>query len=275
MLGGTWIEQVTSSVAAVGALVACTIALTFFGVAQAAPSPPPTPEPDPFCGASLEAIQWDATRNASSVVPVSDAIVLDLLIQGKASVDAHVTLLSDTDAYDVALHHLPIMRNGAFLVTPEVIATLPKATAIRYAYVDSYAVDGGAEVSCPSEPSDVGKSNPREFNPTRAANPRATATFKQSVPPLPCGKMFSNAQVLKPGPLPYPYSFFDHPRTVEVEVYLDSNGHVVKTSIYKSGGDAAFDNLATRAAILSEYQPALLLCVPVVSKYLFRADFDR
>jgi TonB family protein len=87
--------------------------------------------------------------------------------------------------------------------------------------------------------------------------------------------MFSTAQVLKPGRVVYPYSFFDHPRTVEVEIYLDSNGHVIKTFIYQSGGDPAFDYEATETAIASTYQPAMLLCSPIVGKYLFRVDFER
>src|SRR5215469_9498844 len=109
------------------------VILAASGAAQTASSPSPTPPPslDPFCGASVGAMQWDRTTNSQAATQVSDAIVLALFAQSGESVDAHVTLLTDTEAYDVALPHVPLAGKQFDRVSPEIIVTLPKPAAVR------------------------------------------------------------------------------------------------------------------------------------------------
>jgi TonB family protein len=61
--------------------------------------------------------------------------------------------------------------------------------------------------------------------------------------------------------------------TAQVETFIDSNGHVVQATLYKSSGSDNADAQAVAAAQLSKFAPATLLCTPVVGRYLFRVDF--
>lgn len=257
--------------------VALSLALAIGASAQPTASPLPTPPPwlDPFCSVSIGATQWDTATNSRAVAESSDALIVSVFSQSGSRVDAHVTLLSDGGAYDVTLQGLTLQGKDFDLFSPEILVSLPKPTAIRYAYVDSYVLDGRPAVSCPSEPFALPPDPSERFVAPNSSNPRVAAVFKQTLPPLPCGKMFSRAQVVKAAEPVYPVSFFDHVRTTEVAIFLDSNGNLIKTSIYKSSGLEAMDDAATDAAIRSKFKPAMLLCSPVVSKYLFRADFER
>lgn len=257
--------------------VALAMALPVGASAQPTASALPTPPPwlDPFCTVSIGAIQWDTATNSRAVAESSNALIVSVFSQSGNRVDAHVTLLSDSGAYDVALQGLALRGKNFDLFAPEILVELPKTMAIRYAYVDSYALDGRPAVSCPSEPFALPPDPSEQFVAPNSSNPRVAAVFKQPLPGLPCGKMFSQAQVIKAAEPVYPVSFFDHTRTAEVAIFLDSNGNLIKTSIYKSSGLEAMDDAATDAAIRSKFKPAMLLCTPVVSKYLFRAGFER
>jgi hypothetical protein len=45
--------------------------------------------------------------------------------------------------------------------------------------------------------------------------------------------------------------------------------------VYKGTRIQAFDASATLAALRTTYAPEMLLCAPVVGRYLFRVDFER
>ena len=60
---------------------------------------------------------------------------------------------------------------------------------------------------------------------------------------------------------------------VVVAVTLSSSGHVTRTKVTHSSGNAAIDNAVVAAARNSTYSPKLVNCKPVAAQYLFRADF--
>ncbi len=156
--------------------------------------------------------------------------------------------------------------------SPEMVVTLPKPAAVRYAYVDSYRIDGGAETSCASEPA-AARSWANGHPPRPRPNSRRfAAVSKGSLPPLPCGKTFADARVTRafqPAGINT-----THTNTVDVGVFVDSAGHPVQAWVQKSSGIDVADSRAVAAAQHSQYAPATFLCTPVVSEYIFRVDFD-
>ena len=257
--------------------LACVLINTTLAFAQQSP-PSPTPfqlQPprlDPFCAIQVAAVPWNQASSTPSS-DVADSIVLSLSSPSGSKVDAHVKLISETDAYDVALTDLALDGKPSAHSTAAIFVTLPKATALRYAYVDSYRLDGGSEKICATEPFDLRSWQAlRQAPPAQAPTwPRFAAVLNGPLPPLPCGETFTDAKVTH---------FFQPPGvnvnktyTVQVGVFIDSEGHPVDTWIYKSSGISQADALARVSALQSQYMPATFLCTPIVRAYLFRGDF--
>ena len=241
---------------------------------SAAPAATSPPWLDPFCAVTATARQIDTSATPADD-PSSNFLRMWIFAEAGNRVDAHVTLISDTEAYDTFLQDVRLTDDGEGLESESLLVALPKAMRVRFVYVDSFAENGGSEISCPSEPWDLSRLKPLRMSPPAPQTRRVAAVFKQVLPPLSCGKIFSNARVLKVIPPVYPLSYFDHERRVEIEIFVDSNGNAIKTSVYKSSGRPEFDNAATVSALRSKYVPPMLLCTPVVGTYLFRADFER
>lgn len=265
------------------------VALLFALCAGAPARPPATTQPappraaaadtslwlDPFCALYVTAQPIDTSPSSEPLSPTSSFLAVGVFAEAGARADVHVTLLSDAAAYDAFLQNVPLQDDGKGLRSHNILVALPKAMQIRFVYVDSFAVNSGTEANCPSEPFDLSQVKTLRVPQPPASVQRVTAVFKQALPRLPCGKLFSNATVLKPVQPVYPLSYFDHDRSVQIEIFVDSNGNAVKASVYKSSGLQAFDDAATEAALRSKYAAPMLLCTPVVGKYLFRADFER
>ncbi|MGB6521147.1 MAG: hypothetical protein WBE83_05180, partial [Candidatus Cybelea sp.] len=138
---------------------ACVLANTTLAFAQ--PSPPSAvpsqieePRLDPFCAIHVVGVPWNQASGTPSRGD-ADSIVLSLSSLSGSKLDAHVKLISQTDAYDVALTDLSLDGRPTAHSTAALFVTLPKPAALRYAYVDSYRLDGGLEKSCATEPFDL------------------------------------------------------------------------------------------------------------------------
>lgn len=235
----------------------------------------PPPWDDPFCAVRVVAVPWDGRTNSLASKLTTDSVVVVFRSESGSRINAHVRIIGDTGVYDaavpgVALHGQPSQFNSG-----PVLVTLPHATAVRYAYVDSYAIDGAAEQTCPSDPFNIEEA--MRWAPAAPPLPssgviRVAATLKQALPARACGKPFSDATIIRP------YQPAGVPTTKrlssEVETFIDSDGHVVKTALYKSSGSPSADAQAIDAAQRTTYAPATLLCTPIVGRYLFRADFE-
>lgn len=267
-------KQVALGVAFVFALCAAPAQVAATIPPSAAPAATSPPWLDPFCAVTATARQIDTSATPASD-PSSNFLRMWIFAETGNRVDAHVTLISDTEAYDAFLQDVRLANDGERLESPSLLVALPKAMSVRFVYVDSFAINGGTETSCPSEPWDLSRGKPLQMPAPAAEVPRVAAVLKQVLPVLPCGKLFSNATVIKAIPPVYPLAYFDHDRSVQIEIFVDSNGNAIKTSVYKSSGRPEFDNAATVSALRSKYSPPMLLCTPVVGTYLFRADFRR
>ena len=63
------------------------------------------------------------------------------------------------------------------------------------------------------------------------------------------------------------------PKSVNILVAIDANGHVTKATALKSSGDLQLDAAAIVAAEASTYAPARVNCKPVPGKYVFHVEF--
>jgi hypothetical protein len=240
---------------------------------SAMPSQNEGPKPDRFCAIHVTGVPWNQALAAPSS-SVADSMVLSLFSMSGSEVDAHVKLISQSDAYDVALTDLALDGRPSAHSTGPIFVTLPKAADLRYAYVDSYRLDDGPESSCATEPFDLRSWEtalraPPSGPPT---SPRFAAVLIGPLPPLPCGKTYTDAKVTRA--VQPPGIQVNKTYTVQVGVFIDSEGHPVDTWIAKSSGISQADALARASALLSQYAPATFLCTPIVHAYLFRVDFD-
>ncbi len=184
---------------------------------------------------------------------------LTLAADGGSAVDAHVTVIGATDAYDV---HVKAALNGP----PEdreslpVVVDVPRDAKAAYYYVDSYAIDGGANTSCPSYVSGVGDAV-IQGEPGNA--PTIAAQHLQALGPLQCGSVYTGPGMH--GQLQTAVGVYGgKPLTVVGRAYLDSNGRSVREEIVRTSGVEGFDRFMLGALHEHEFTPAKFLCTPVV-----------
>jgi hypothetical protein len=209
----------------------------------------------------------------ASVAPIPDVVAsiaavggetryaLDLFTADGTTLAAHVTLVSDTDAYDAGvpdgnLSGPPNDRNLEPLVV-----TLPAGDTIDYFYVDSYSLDHGAAVTCPSYVFPIGE----KLSSAPAGLRSIEAQHLQKIPPLKCGKVYIQPRLR--GDLTSPMGAYGgKPLTVVALAYIDSNGYSIKDEIVQSSGVDGMDKYMLGAVGVHQFSPAQFLCVPVVGE---------
>jgi hypothetical protein len=235
---------------------------------SASPSPSPPPGLNPFCDVTLAAAPWDANANLPTSTGASDALRLYLYAQRGSSLEADVTFVSAESVYGVHIQKLNLSGEPYKRWAEPVLVTLPQSTAILYAYVSSYVIDGGQQMSCPIVVRAVGVwelTGPTHFEPTDRV---ASATLLRALPSLPCGKLYENARYLGGGKVSVA-SYITQPVDVPVDIYLDSKGNLVQATLSSPTGIEDIDNAAVGSAELARFAPAQFLCQPVVSHYLY------
>lgn len=184
---------------------------------------------------------------------------LTLGVAEGASVDAHVTLVGATDAFDA---HVNAALTGPpdDLETAPVVVDVPPEAKVAYYFVDSFAIDGGSSTSCPSYISGVGDAT---FGGTGEPS-TIVAQHLQALGSLKCGNVYVGPEVR--GQLESAVGAYgNQPLTVVGRAYLDSNGHSVREDIVHSSGVEGMDAYLLGALHEHEFTPAKFLCTPVVS----------
>jgi hypothetical protein len=214
---------------------------------------------NPFCGV------------IAAVAPLGSSGRYGLAIFAEAgtTLAAHVTLVSDTDAYDVTVPDTNLSGPITDRQMEPVAVTLPVKDAIKYYFVDSYAADRGASVPCPSYvfPLD---------DPVADAASDVTsieAKHLQSLGKLACGAMYR-----PPGggsnDLGVMGHFGNRPLSTQYRVFIDSNGRAVGQKLLASSGVDALDAAARGNVQNHQYVPAQFLCMPVVGEIELRLDYE-
>jgi hypothetical protein len=221
------------------------------------PSPGPTSAPNPFCAVHARAIGPLRTADPEYRIFLNSST--------PETLSAHLTMIGDSGAYDAYLPAITLKPwRSEFTEAQRTVVTLPPGASAKYVFVDSYALNGGQKVVCPTEPSEI---LAQTGSLSTAQTTYVAATFLQALPPMPCGKMYTPARAR--GFSPRTGNWGNKELNAKVYVFIDSDGHVVQQSIYKSSGVEGLDDEAMGSAQHSTYTPATFLCTPVVGSYLF------
>jgi hypothetical protein len=186
---------------------------------------------------------------------------LALFAAGGEKVDAHVTLITQTDAYDADVNVLlsgpPDDRQ-----TGAVLVKLPASAAVQYSFVDSYVLDGNGAVTCPSYVFPLDDSTTS----VPAGVEAIVAQHLQALGPLKCGHAYTPPQMRGDLQSPVGMNYGDRPLTVVARAYVDSNGYSIKEDIVQSSGVDGLDKYMLGAVGVHQFAPAQFLCVPVVGE---------
>ncbi|HUY40645.1 MAG TPA: hypothetical protein VMV82_03665 [Candidatus Dormibacteraeota bacterium] len=257
--------------------------------------PTPAAASNIFCGADGSYVPWDAATNAPAPKTASSERALRVVLYAASGsrVTALVTFITNDSAYQATIAGVPLheqARAGDRMSDP-VLVTFDRSVGVQYAYVDSYAVDGAALVSCPSFVNQVypwgATPRPNSAVPslhiiassTVPTMPRryamVAATLLQPLPSLACGAAYAPSRMALQPRSDWSaqdemasYSSGRGGTSALVAIYLDSNGKPVYTQLVQSSGNAVTDTEALDDAKTETYSPAKFLCMPVVSLLL-------
>ncbi|HEY1867881.1 MAG TPA: hypothetical protein VGG70_06250, partial [Candidatus Cybelea sp.] len=223
---------------------------------------------NPFCQVVAAVVPIPAVVASNAAVGGGRQYVLALFTPAGATLGAHVTLVSDTDAYDA------VVPDGDLSGTPQdrkrepLIVTLPASDKIDYFFVDSYSLDRGAPVTCPSYVLPVGE----ELSSAPAGLRAIEAQHLQTIAPLKCGKVYVDPAMR--GDLTSPVGAYGgKPLTVVARAYIDSNGYSIQEEIVQSSGVDGMDKYMLGAVGVHQFRPAQFLCVPVVGEMLIELKY--
>ena len=155
------------------------------------------------------------------------------------------------------------------------LISFDRPVAVSAQFVDSVSVDGGPATNCPSFVQTVRPAKDWDATkiPERSAFGRTAARFLQILPPLSCGRVYTYAST-KHAYEPLVGQYGDLRKSVEVEVFIDSDGIVVDTRIWSSSGVEGLDDAGLAGAQRSTFTPAEFLCTPVVSISILQFDYQ-
>jgi hypothetical protein len=192
---------------------------------------------------------------------------LALLAANGNALEAHVTLVSDTDAYDAHVPVTDLSGPAEDRQSGPVIVKLGAAT-IKYFFVDSYSLDGGHPVTCPSYVFPIGKRTSDSLNGAMTV----VGAHLQSLGKPPCGQTYR-----PPGTNGDPEdrvgAFGDRPLFTEFDVYIDSSGHAIDEKMVTPSGVEGVDSAARGMIQQHTFRPAQFLCTPVVGEMLLQMKF--
>ena len=229
----------------------------------------------PARAADAPAVAWQYDNPfcpvVAQVAPLADGsgYGLQLYAASGRTIDAHVTLVSDSDAYDAHVANLPFTGSPGDRESEGVILKFVPAVGVKYFFVDSYVLDGGASMTCPSYvfPMD------RQISDSPAGAPVVTPQRVQSIGKLACAQMY---QPIQYGRDMYsvmgPYG--NKPLSVTILAYVDSDGRVLRDKVTSTSGVFGVDSTAMGIIQIHNFVPARFLCTPVVGEVEIRLDYE-
>lgn len=228
---------------------------------------------NPFCAAVAELVPLNRATNTTTDGP-TDSYALYLWSSALSNFSVRMTFVDSDSAYTADVPQATIPKDKVGLTLRWFFRiTFDHPVSLTDQFVDAVSVDGGAMTNCPSFVRQVFSLKNRTGTLVRETEDgHATAHFLQRLPSLPCGKTFTPVRA-KVAFSPVVGHFGDRPLSADIEVFVDSDGRVVKTRIWHSSGVDGIDDAAMGAAQLTTYEPAQFLCIPVVNHGVFRLDY--
>jgi hypothetical protein len=206
----------------------------------------------------------------AEVAPLSDGsgYGVELAAASGTTVEAHVTLIGVTDAYDAHVSDTNLSGPPEDRETAPVAFRLPATDTLQYFFVDSYAIDRGSSVTCPSYVFPIG--------PAVSGSAGATATFAQhlqALGQLKCGHEYQGPSTPRDA-TGIIGRFGNRPLSTQLDVYIDSNGRAIDEKVVLSSGVEGVDAAAIGNVQQQRFVPAEFLCTPVVGELEVRVDYQ-
>lgn len=222
---------------------------------------------NPFCDVIAAVVPLPDVVASSTPVAGSVRYAVGLFARRGTTLAAHVTLVSDGYAYDALVPEAILSGSLEDRHHEPIVVTLPAPDELKYFFVDSYALDGAASVTCPSYVFPIGETAQAQVTGARVI----PAVLLQPIGKLPCGKMYQDVGASKYGGVIGHYG--DKPLSVTYRVYIDSSGRAISEKLLHSSGVEGVDSAALGSIQQEEFQPARFLCTPVVSELEIRMDY--
>ncbi|MGC1380770.1 MAG: energy transducer TonB [Candidatus Baltobacteraceae bacterium] len=207
----------------------------------------------------------------AQVAPFADGsgYGLKLYAANGRTVDAHVTLVSDTDAYDAHVANVPLTGSAGDRESDGVALKFDQAVKVKYFFVDSYALDGGASATCPSFVFPIGE----QLSDSPAGAVVVTPQHVQAIGKLACGQMYEPIQF---GRDTYSVvgAYGNKPLSVTIHAYIDSDGRVLREKVVSPSGVYGVDSTALGIVEIHQFVAARFLCTPVVGEFQMRFDYE-
>ena len=235
------------------------VGLSCVPVCAAEPAAPHWQFENPFCSA------------VAAVAPLADGsgYALDVAASSGTTIEAHITLVSAGAAYDAHLPDTNLSGPAGDRRSEPVVVKLPSPDALKYFFLDSYAVDRGTNVTCPSYVFPVGET----ISGSAADATVVPATPLQTLGHLTCGAMYQEPNApSEAGGLIGRYG--NRPLSVELRVYVDSGGRAIRQQVLSSSGVDGVDAAALGIVAQQQYRPAKFLCTPVVGELRIRLEYQ-
>jgi len=212
----------------------------------------------------------------AALVPASDRAGseygLQLYADHGTRVDAHVTLIAADGAYDAHVNDTNLAGAANDRRTEAALVKFATPTPVHYFFVDTFAIDGGAPVTCPSYVFPAG-AGPSEDPIGGFGLVTVTPEFLQKLPDLPCGKAYIEPSVQK-GFDPLVGHYGNSKRETAMHVFVDSNGNEIRATLDSSSGVQGLDDAALAGVQFTKYHPARFLCTPVVGEVEMTMEYD-
>ncbi|HEY2475309.1 MAG TPA: M56 family metallopeptidase [Candidatus Cybelea sp.] len=164
----------------------------------------------------------------------------------------------------------PLLTPSAFRSRRALIARLERLASRRprHLTVNSYALGGAVMLFL------ITTLTLQAFSPALALGPtgQSSALLGASAVAATCANPVAEATVTNAVAPELPHGL-KVSGSAEVVVMIAANGHVMSTSVIKSSGNAAVDNVVVQATRKSTYSPEIVNCKPAQGGYIFRADF--
>jgi hypothetical protein len=223
---------------------------------------------NPFCDVIAAAAPLPDVVASVSLSPGNSRYALQLHARAGATLGAHVTFVSDTDAYDAAVPVANLSGPAEDRERETLVVALPSPDRAGFFFVDSYSVDGHASVTCPSYVFPVGE--PLASGESGAV---VAATHLQSLGKLPCGQVYRPIGFGEDfGSLTGRYG--NRPHSVRYHAYVDSNGRALREVLLQSSGVPGVDAAALGDIQIYAFKPAQFLCTPVVGEVVIEMDYN-
>ena len=224
-----------------------------------------------------------------------------LLLHGEhaRSVAGTLTILSAGKLYTVpfaavalapVVYHAQAARGEIFHYTTfesaPVYFSFPQAAPVAAVWISAAGADGATPAACPALPASAKPSPVRQIRYTggttadqivaMAPTSPPAAAYAGEAPMQGCAHAFVYAKATALATPEFPIAARDQGftgGTTLVRIVLDERGSIRDATVLAGTGFAMIDDAALRAARISRYDPALLMCKAVPGVYAFRANF--